>query len=222
MEKYSNLIPEQISGKTYGTSKEEKRELVNRSQKKKARRKRNSSPLSYIEIISYAILGSPRKRATLAEIYSFIQDSYPEFTENRLRWKNTVRHNLSLHECFQRGEVAMDKAGCYWHIHPSFFEEFSRGDFSRRKLARGSAVGSEATRGAPSESAFVMPSVISTCHICNSTQQFLPSFGPLHYHRQGPLPEFFGQLPYFPRDHWIYWKGTSLSFHERKGTPTSV
>mgnify|MGYP000533150521 FL=1 len=94
MEKYSNLMRGQISGKTYGTSKaEEKREFVNRSQKKKPRRKRNSSPLSYIEIISYAILGSPRKRATLAEIYSFIQDSYPEFTENRLRWKNTVRHN---------------------------------------------------------------------------------------------------------------------------------
>lgn len=188
--------------KQYNLSREEKREYVNRPQKKKPRRKRNSSPLSYIEIISYAILSSPHKRATLAEIYSFIQDSYPEFTENRLRWKNTVRHNLSLHECFQRGEVAMDKAGCYWHIHPSFLTEFSRGDFSRRKLARGPGLGLEGTRSGH-ENQFAMPSVISTCHICKSGPPFLPPFGSLHYHRQG-IPEAYGQHPYFPRDHWIY------------------
>ncbi|XP_068723764.1 forkhead box protein L1-like [Montipora capricornis] len=203
MERHDHLNPEKMFGRTHNVPKEEKRDCVNRSQKKKPRRKRNSSPLSYIEIISYAILGSPRKRATLAEIYSFIQDNYPEFTENRLRWKNTVRHNLSLHECFQRGEVAMDKAGCYWHIHPSFLAEFSCGDFSRRKLARGPPIALEVTRSTP-ESQFVMPSVISTCHICKSAQPYLSSYGSsLHYHRQG-LPELYGQLPYFPRDRWIY------------------
>ena len=105
----------------------------NQNQKKKQRKRRNSSPFSYIEIIAYAILSSPQKRATLYEIYSFIQNNYPSFTEHRVRWKNTVRHNLSLHECFQRGGIAVDRAGCYWHIHPSFVVAFSRGDFSRRK-----------------------------------------------------------------------------------------
>ena len=103
-------------------SKEEKREKPNNQTrfKKKTKKRRNAFPLSYIQVISYAILSSPQKRVTLAEIYDFIQNNYPSFTENRVRWKNTVRHNLSLHECFQRGEIAMHKAGCYWRIHPSF------------------------------------------------------------------------------------------------------
>ena len=109
-------------------SKEEKRgQCTHQKRKKKQKRRRNSSPLSH------AILRSPQKRVTLSEFYSFIQNNHPSFTQNRVRRKNTVRHNLSLHECFQWGEIAMDKAGCYWHIHPSFLEAFSRGDFSRRK-----------------------------------------------------------------------------------------
>ena len=105
----------------------------NQNQKKKQRKRRNSCPFSYIEMIAYAILSSPQKRATLSGIYSFIQNNYPSFTEHRERWKNTVRHNLSLHECFQRGGMAFDRAGCFWHINPRFVAAFSRGDFSRRK-----------------------------------------------------------------------------------------
>ena len=112
---------------------DERGQCNNQNQKKKKRKRRNSSPFSYIEIIAYAILSSPQKRATLSKIFSFIQNNYPSFTEHRVRWKNAVRHNLSLHECFQRGEIAVDRAGCYWHIHPSFVVAFSRGDFSRRK-----------------------------------------------------------------------------------------
>ena len=86
----------------------------NQNQKKKERKRRNSCPFSYIEMImiAYAILSSPQKRATLSGIYSFIQNNYPSFTEHRERWKNTVRHNLSLHECFQRGGMAYDRACC--------------------------------------------------------------------------------------------------------------
>ena len=105
----------------------------NQNQKKKERKRRNSCPFSYIEMIAYAILSSPQKRATLSGIYSFIQNNYPSFTEHRERWKNTVRRNLSLHECFQRGGMAFDRACCYWHINPRFVAAFSRGDFSRRK-----------------------------------------------------------------------------------------
>ena len=125
---------EYFSERVFVSKEEDRGQCSNKKQKKKQKRRRNSSPLSYIEVIAYAILRSPQKRVTLSEIYNFIQNNYPSFTEHRIRWKNTVRHNLSLHECFQRGEIAMDKAGCYWHIHPSFLEAFSRGDFSRRKL----------------------------------------------------------------------------------------
>lgn len=178
--------------------RKEKRDYMDQSQETKPKRKRNSSPFSYIELISYAILSSPLKRCTLAEIYSFIQSNFPEFTENRVRWKNTVRHNLSLHECFQR---AMDKAGCYWQIHPSFLVEFSQGDFSRRKLTQDPPLSSEHWSSLR-ENQSIMPSAIPNCHICELTRPFLVPFRSLNYQRRGMHVPYW-QYPYFPHDHWM-------------------
>ncbi|KAL9976318.1 hypothetical protein ACROYT_G013604 [Oculina patagonica] len=136
MKRVEQLNQKESLHKSSGVSSEERKVCLQEKQKKKQKGKRNSCPLSYIEVIAYAILSSPRKRTTLSEIYSFIEDSYPEFIENRVRWKNTVHHNLSIHKCFQRGEIALDKTGCYWRIHPSFVAHFSRGDFSRRKATQ--------------------------------------------------------------------------------------
>ena len=188
--------------KSWEVSREEKKEWIDQPQKKKPKRKRNSSPLSYIEVISYAILSSPQRRLTLAEIYSFIQENYPGFTENRKRWKNTVRHNLSLHQCFQRGEIAMDKIGCYWYIHPNFLAEFSRGDFSRRKLTLSPpSILDGMSSLHQNQVGFTSP--VLPCHFCQSTPPFVSSFGSLEFHRRG-LPAPYEQHPYFPRDHWLY------------------
>ena len=100
-----------------------------------ARRHKYSTP-SYIAAISQAILSSPMKRLPLAEIYQFIERHHPEFKEGRPRWKNTVRHNLSLHECFVKGEMTANQKCCYWKIHPRYAARFSRGDFSRRPADR--------------------------------------------------------------------------------------
>ena len=102
----------------------------------KQRRKQTSSSLTYVTVIAQAKLSSPLQRLPLSEIYKFIEQRFPEFTENRARWKNTVRHNLSLHDCFLRGEVSVDKKGCNWRIHPSFIADFRRGDFSRHKFSQ--------------------------------------------------------------------------------------
>lgn len=175
---------------------EEKKE--DHLQEKETKRKRNAYPLTYREVISNAILSLPSKRATLADIYSFIQVNYPGFTENRARWKNTVRHNLTLHECFQRN---IDKARRYWSIHPSFLADFSRGDFSRRKLTQDLLLSSE-REGILRENRFAVPSSNSTCHVCKSRHQLYLSHGSLHYHRDDMLPPYW-QHPYFYRDHRI-------------------
>ncbi|XP_078364009.1 forkhead box protein I2-like [Oculina patagonica] len=136
MKKVEQLNQRERLRKSSGDPSDKKNVSTQETQEKKQKRKRNSCPLSYIEVIANAILSSRRKGASLSEIYSFIEDNYPEFTENRVRWKNTVRHNLSLHECFQRDEIALHRSGCRWRIHPSFVAEFSRGDFSRRKATQ--------------------------------------------------------------------------------------
>lgn len=91
-------------------------------------------PMTFKAIISLAILSSPIKKATLGEIYQFIEDAFPEFTKSRAGWKNTVRHNLSIHVCFVKGELAPPGKSCYWQIHKDYAESFSRGDFSRRQV----------------------------------------------------------------------------------------
>lgn len=88
--------------------------------------------MTYVALIASAILRVPEKRLTLAQIYQVIEKTFPEFTVSRAGWKNTVRHNLSLHECFVKGEVATNGKSCFWHIHPAYISRFSKGDFRKR------------------------------------------------------------------------------------------
>ena len=174
-----------------GVSREENK-VSHRTQPKKEKRKRNSCPLSYVEAIAHAILSSPQRQKTLSEIYSFIQDTYPEFTENRVRWKNTVRHNLSLQECFQRGEIAYNNGGCYWRIHPKFLANFSRGDFSRRKIPQTPQF---VMKSLYSYSHLFAPDLVFPFHLYGQVSPFVPCVEMLH--RPGNMRAPYGQHPYF-------------------------
>ncbi|XP_023952502.2 forkhead box protein C1 [Bicyclus anynana] len=91
---------------------------------------------SYIGLIAMAILNSPDCKLVLSDIYQHILDNYPYFRSRGPGWRNSIRHNLSLNDCFVKAGRSANGKGHYWAIHPANVEDFRKGDFRRRKAQR--------------------------------------------------------------------------------------
>ena len=90
-------------------------------------------PKPYLEIIANAVLSSPVKMMQLHEIYAYMESKYSYFLMNvNKSWRNSVRHNLSLNECFIKAARGTNGKGNYWRIHPLCEREFIRGNFRRK------------------------------------------------------------------------------------------
>uniref|UniRef100_A0A4W5KG27 Forkhead box protein M1 n=1 Tax=Hucho hucho TaxID=62062 RepID=A0A4W5KG27_9TELE len=75
-------------------------------------------PYSYMAMIQFAINSKKSRRMTLKEIYTWIEDHFPYFRKvAKPGWKNSIRHNLSLHDMFIR-ETTQDGKVSYWTIRP--------------------------------------------------------------------------------------------------------
>lgn len=91
---------------------------------------------SYIGLIAMAILSVPDNKLVLSDIYQHILDNYPYFRSRGPGWRNSIRHNLSLNDCFIKSGRSANGKGHYWAIHPANVDDFKKGDFRRRKAQR--------------------------------------------------------------------------------------
>lgn len=93
-------------------------------------------PYSYVALITMAIGESPDKRLTLRGIYDFISARFPYYSKEQKGWQNSVRHNLSLNDCFLKvpiKETGEDRKGNYWVLDPAFEGMFEMGDYRRKR-----------------------------------------------------------------------------------------
>jgi hypothetical protein len=105
------------------------------SQSKK--RKNGKPPYSYIALIAMGIIDTPDKRQTLSGIIEFIKRRFHYYGDDCpvKGWQNSIRHNLSLNDCFIKTwrDPTNPSKGHLWTLHANSLDMFEGGSFMRRK-----------------------------------------------------------------------------------------
>ena len=78
-------------------------------------------PHSYSALIEMAIRRMPDQKCTLKHIYNWIQNNFEYYQQSKKNWKNAVRHNLSVNDCFIR--TTKDNKTNYWTFNPQKIDQ---------------------------------------------------------------------------------------------------
>ncbi|XP_060698405.1 forkhead box protein I1 [Hemiscyllium ocellatum] len=100
-------------------------------------------PYSYSALIAMAIQNASDKKLTLSQIYQYVADNFPFYKKSKAGWQNSIRHNLSLNDCFKKVPRDEDDPGKgnYWTLDPNCEKMFDNGNFRRKRKRRSDTTG---------------------------------------------------------------------------------
>ncbi|GAB5578883.1 forkhead box protein I2 [Prionailurus iriomotensis] len=115
-------------------------------------------PYSYSALIAMAIQSAPLRKLTLSQIYQYVAGNFPFYKRSKAGWQNSIRHNLSLNDCFKKVPREEDDPGKgnYWTLDPNCEKMFDNGNFRRKRKRRGE-VSAAAASGAGSPGGATAP-----------------------------------------------------------------
>nr|CAG8541745.1 9782_t:CDS:2 [Entrophospora candida] len=92
-------------------------------------------PYTYASMIGQAILTSEKQMMTLSEICNWITKVYPYYRKEQKGWQNSIRHNLSLYDVFEKEtNEKITKKGGYWKIPEQYRDCFVNGNYVHEKM----------------------------------------------------------------------------------------
>ncbi|KAK2820544.1 hypothetical protein Q5P01_023503 [Channa striata] len=159
-------------------------------------------PYSYSALIAMAIQNAQDRKLTLSQIYQYVADNFPFYKKSKAGWQNSIRHNLSLNDCFKK--VARDEddpgKGNYWTLDPNCEKMFDNGNFRRKRKRRSDGPGA----GAGADGASPPVKCEDGAHKLSDTASLLSSSPPsLHGSpastepKSSPSPSAEGHSPCF-------------------------
>ena len=89
-------------------------------------------PYSYAALICMAINNAPNRLATMREILAYIEQNYAYYRSNK-KWHGTIRHDLTVNDCFMKMPPRPKQKGCLWTINDEFKDMFDNGSLRRRR-----------------------------------------------------------------------------------------
>jgi hypothetical protein len=112
--------------------------VVVKTQQQKVPQSMDKPNVSYATMIAQALASHPNRTLSLQQIYQWISDTYPYYTQAEIGWKSSVRHNLSHSKFFHKvpaEDTESNQRGIYT-LNPEFVDDVLHGTTTGRQTKK--------------------------------------------------------------------------------------